>query len=100
MKVRSYKNSQQKGYTKFRCFLRERDNRDRKQIYIKKEYPMRNTSDPGVKNIQLEKCGCSKNVLLPPLHIKLNLMIQFVKAKKSECFKYICIEFQVYPKQN
>ena len=34
-------------------------------------------------------------VLLPPLHIKLGLMKQFVKAlpKAGKCFKYICDKF-------
>jgi hypothetical protein len=36
-----------------------------------------------------------KKVLLPPLHINLGLMKQFVKAlpKEGECFKYLCKKF-------
>ena len=36
-----------------------------------------------------------KNVILPPLHIKLGLMKQFVKALdcSGECFGYICSTF-------
>lgn len=36
-----------------------------------------------------------KKILLPPLHIKLGLMKQFVKAlpKDGECFKYLCEKF-------
>lgn len=36
-------------------------------------------------------------VLLPPLHIKLGLMKQFVKAlnKEGDCFKYICEKFPI-----
>lgn len=36
-----------------------------------------------------------KKVLLPPLHIKLGLMKQFVKAlpKEGECFRYLCGQF-------
>ena len=36
-----------------------------------------------------------EKVLLPPLHIKLGLMKQFVKAldKEGECFKYLCTKF-------
>lgn len=35
------------------------------------------------------------NILLPPLHIKLGLMKQFVKAlsKEGECFTYLCGQF-------
>lgn len=34
-----------------------------------------------------------KKTLLPPLHIKLGLMKQFVKAslKEGECFNYLCL---------
>ena len=33
-----------------------------------------------------------KKVLLPPLHIKLGLIKQFVKAlpEEGECFRYLC----------
>jgi hypothetical protein len=38
-----------------------------------------------------------KKVLLPPLHIKLGLIKQFVKAllkeEEEECFKYLCKKF-------
>ncbi|GBN74208.1 hypothetical protein AVEN_51914-1 [Araneus ventricosus] len=39
--------------------------------------------------------ACQKKVLLPPLHIKLGPMKQFVKAlpKEGECFKYLCDQF-------
>ena len=34
-------------------------------------------------------------IILPPLHIKLGIMKQFVKAlnKDGDCFKYICTKF-------
>ncbi|GBN23316.1 hypothetical protein AVEN_241342-1 [Araneus ventricosus] len=54
LKVISVLLGQQKGYTKFPCFLREWDSRDRKLHDIKKEWPTRKTLDPGVKNIQRE----------------------------------------------
>ena len=36
-----------------------------------------------------------EKVLLPPLHIKLGLMKQFVEAleKEGDCFKYLCVKF-------
>ncbi|GBM81085.1 hypothetical protein AVEN_126209-1 [Araneus ventricosus] len=71
------------------------DLRDRKQYYIKKEWPIRKTLDSGVKNIQRENLLDAKKVLLLPLHIKLGLMKQCVKAlpKEDECFKYLCDQF-------
>ena len=44
---------QQKGYTKFPCFLCEWDSRERKH-YIKKKWPIRKTLDPGIKNIPMK----------------------------------------------
>ena len=95
LKVISMLLGQQSGYTKFPCFLCEWDSRDRKEHYIKKEWPIRKALDPGVKNIARESLVDPKKVLLPPLHIKLGLMKQFVKAlaKEGECFKYLCDQF-------
>ncbi|GBO21190.1 hypothetical protein AVEN_254870-1 [Araneus ventricosus] len=95
LKVISMLLGQQKEYMKCPCFLCEWDGRDRKQHYIRKEWPIRRTLDPGDKNIQRENLVDPEKVLLPPLHIKLCLMKQFVKAltKERECFKYICDQF-------
>ncbi|GBL69401.1 hypothetical protein AVEN_35913-1, partial [Araneus ventricosus] len=49
---------------------------------------------------QLKPDTClPKKALLPPLHIKLSLMKQFVKAlpKEGECFKYLCDQFPGLP---
>ena len=42
-----------------------------------------------------EQCEDREKVLLPPLHIKLGLTKQSVKAldKEEECFKYLCTKF-------
>ncbi|GBM32839.1 hypothetical protein AVEN_216542-1 [Araneus ventricosus] len=95
LKVISMLLGQQKGYTKFPCFLCGWDSRDRKQHYIKKEWPIRKTIDRRVKNIQRENLVDPKKVLLPPLRIKLGLTIQFVKVlpKEGKCFKYLCDQF-------
>ena len=58
----------------------------------KKEWPKRATLEPGTKNVLRKALIDPNKVLLPPLHIKLGLMKQFVKAlpKEGKCFKYIC----------
>ncbi|GFW17955.1 uncharacterized protein TNCV_2231361 [Trichonephila clavipes] len=83
------------GYTKFPCFLCEWDCRDRKQHYVKQTWPIRKTLIPGVKNVEGQSLVDPKKILFPPLHIKLGLMKQFVKAldKEGECFKYLCEQF-------
>jgi hypothetical protein len=50
---------------------------------------------PGAKNIAQERLVDPQKVLLPPLHIKLGLMKQFVKAlqRDEDCFKYLCSKF-------
>lgn len=49
----------------------------------------------GTKNVPRDALVDPKLVLLPPLHIKLGLMKQFVKAlnKQGDCFKYLCDKF-------
>jgi len=46
----------------------------------------------GQNNIREETLIDRDKVIFPPLHIKLSLMKQFMKAlnKEGECFKYIC----------
>lgn len=63
---------QQSCFTKFPYFLCEWDSRD--QYWSRK--------DP-------------EKILLPPLHIKIGLMKQFVKALSENgiCFKYFCEKF-------
>jgi hypothetical protein len=50
---------------------------------------------PGTKNILNEPLVDPQKILLPPLHIKLGLMKQFVRALPQEgpCFKYLSMKF-------
>ncbi|GFS60197.1 uncharacterized protein TNCV_2827051 [Trichonephila clavipes] len=92
LKVISMLLGQQSGYTKFPCILCEWDSRERKQHYVKHMWLIRKALIPGVKNVERQSLVDPKKILFPPLHIKLGLMKQFVKAldKEGECFKYIC----------
>lgn len=58
-------------------FSCEWDSRARDRHYEQKEWPLRQVLTPGLKNIAHEPLVDPKNVLLPPLHIKLG---NFVKA--------------------
>ena len=53
----------------------------------------------GEKNVHFESLIDPKKVLLPPLHIKLGMMKQFVKAlpKDRETFKYLSSKFPRLP---
>jgi len=95
LKVLSLLLGQQGGYTKYPCFLCEWNSRAKADHWIKKDWPSRTNLLPGDKNIIQEPLVESSKILLPPLHIKLGLMKQFVRALDNSkyCFKYICESF-------
>lgn len=85
----------QLGFTKFSCFLCEWNSRDRQNHYKKKDWPKRESFTPGQKNVLYEPLVDSNNVFLPPLHIKLGLIKNLVKAmdKDGEGFAYLKQKF-------
>ena len=86
---------QQSGLTKYPCFMCKWDSSNRSNHWIKREWPLRESLAPGCKNISHPALVDRSNVILPPLHMKLVLMKQFVKAlnKEGACFKYIQDKF-------
>lgn len=85
----------QGGYTKYCCFLCEWDSRARSDHYIRRHWPIRQSLQPGSKNVENPALVDTSKILLPPLHIKLGLMKNFVKAmeKTDEAFKYLIRKF-------
>ncbi|UYV74013.1 hypothetical protein LAZ67_11001828 [Cordylochernes scorpioides] len=71
------------------------DSRDRERHYIKKIWPNRKIFTPGYKNIANLPLIDSENIYLPPLHIKLGLMKNFVKAmdRNASGFAYLKQKF-------
>ena len=88
----------QTGYTKFPCFLCLWNSRAREEHWVKKNWPLRKTMSVGASYIINKQLVSRDNIILPPLHIKLVLMKQYVKAlnknKHGDCFEYICRKFQ------
>ena len=86
---------QQAGYTKYPCFHCLWDSRARDEHWSRRDWPSRSTISIGTSNIINEPLVSRENVVLPPLHIKLGLMKQYVKAlnKDGDCFKYMCRKF-------
>ena len=80
----------QGGLTKYSCFLCLWDSRADDRHYLQKKWPARATLTPGRCNVKSSLLVDPKNVLLPPLHIKLSLMKNFVKAlnKGNPSFKF------------
>ena len=86
---------QQRGYTKYPCYLCLWDSRAREKHWVESKWPARSTLKPGDPNILHEPLVDRKSILFPPLHIKLGLMKQFVKVLplQGDCFKYFMRTF-------
>ena len=95
LKMVNFLLGQQGGYTKYPCFLCYWDSRAKEEHWMRKEWPPRTSVVHGDKNIIHEPLVDRKNITFPPLHIKLGLMKQFVKAldHSGNCFGYICTKF-------
>jgi hypothetical protein len=96
LKMVNFLLGQQSGFTKYPCFLCMWDSRDRVNHYVMKDWPPRTNMAPcRAANILEEPLVEREKIIFPPLHIKLGLIKQFVKAldKNGECFKYICSVF-------
>lgn len=86
---------QQGGYMKFPCFLCFWDSRADDLHYKQKVWPPRTEFTPGTGSVKHVPLVDPRKILLPPLHIKLGLMKNFVKAldTNGEAFKYLAQEF-------
>ena len=95
LKMVSFLLDQQRGYTKFPCFFCIRDSRDRENHWTRKEWPKRNTHKAGMPNVIYDPIVRRDKIIFPPLHIKLGLMKQFVKALRldGECFQHLLHTF-------
>src|SRR6185436_6296680 len=85
----------QLGYTKYCCFLCEWDSRARSLHYVRRDWNQRNFLTVGEKNVQHLSLAEADKILLPPLHIKLGLIKNFVKAMdhSGAGFKYLAEKF-------
>lgn len=80
----------QGGYTKHPCYLCEWDSRAPNR-YDRTEWPPRTLFQIGKKNVLNIPLVRAENIILPPLHLKLGYMKQFVKAlaAESEALQYL-----------
>ena len=71
------------------------DSRAKNEHWIRKEWPKRQNLIVGSANVINEALVERGNIVFPPLHIKLGLIKQFVKAlnKDDDCFKYLRSRF-------
>ncbi|KAL6481179.1 hypothetical protein MHYP_G00092590 [Metynnis hypsauchen] len=66
-------------------------NQDTKAHYHRRDWPQRTEFTVGKNNVKWEPLVDPRKVLMPPLHIKLGLIKQFVRAldKESRAFNYL-----------
>ena len=71
------------------------NSRDREKHWTQKEWPIHETLDAVTPNIVHDPIVSREKVVFPPLHIKLGLIKQFMKALDSdgECFQHIVSAF-------
>jgi hypothetical protein len=83
--------AQQSGYTKYSCFLCLWEIRAKHEQWARKDWPPREYMVVGGHNVINEPLVARDRIILPPLHIKLGLMKQFVNAlnKDGLCIEYI-----------
>lgn len=79
LKVTALLRGLQGGYTKYCCFLCLWDSRSKENQYLRKEWPPRRNDQIGKYNIANMPLVRSDKILLPPLHIKLGIVTNFLK---------------------
>uniref|UniRef100_UPI00358FB395 uncharacterized protein n=1 Tax=Myxine glutinosa TaxID=7769 RepID=UPI00358FB395 len=69
--------------------------RQDKQHYVQRNWPERSGLEPGSHNVVSHALVTPQKILLPPLHIKLGLMKNFVKAlnKEGRAFAFLNKKF-------
>ena len=81
----------QGGFTKYLWFLCYWDSRATAKHYKTKDWPLRTGFVVDEKNVKWQPLLSKERILMPPLHIKLGLMKQFVRAldHESAAFKHL-----------
>ncbi|ESN97698.1 hypothetical protein HELRODRAFT_177753 [Helobdella robusta] len=82
----------QLGYTKHMCFLCLWNSRDDANHYLVKDWPARIDPVPGQFNILHESLVNPDKIFLPPLHIKLGIFKNFVKALPTDSKGFIYLK--------
>ncbi|GFV37842.1 uncharacterized protein TNCV_2662551 [Trichonephila clavipes] len=71
------------------------NSRDKQHLWSQKVWTLREELKVGTQNVINTPLGGRDLIILPPLHIKLGIMKQFVKAldKRGECFNFLSRKF-------
>ena len=89
----------QVGFTKFPCFICLWHGKAKGEHYLKKEWPLRVSLLSGKCNVINDPLVKKEKVLLHPLHIKLGLAKQYIKALKKDREAFFFLR-QFFPKMS
>ena len=78
-------------YINYCYFLCEWDSQDKKNHCVNKLWPKRTSLTPGEKNVVNPPLVLPEKIYLPPLHIKLGLMKNFVKGMDNTGHGFKCV---------
>ncbi|KAJ8685653.1 hypothetical protein QAD02_021446 [Eretmocerus hayati] len=67
-------------YKRHMCFLCRWNSRSKEKHYVRKVWPPRQQTTTGQKNVQAIPLVDRDKIVLPPLHIKLGIVKNFIKA--------------------
>lgn len=84
----------QAGYTTYMCFVclwKSRSEHD--VMYSKDKWPLRQTHRVGEFNVQNARLVEPEDIILPPLHIKLGVLSNFVKQLTGAAFEHLKLKF-------
>ena len=87
----------QGGYTKYICFLCLWDSRADNEHFTRRHWDIRENRVIGQQNSRYKALVKEENIIFPPLHLKLGLMKNFVKAlardPENRSFVYLKSKF-------
>lgn len=87
----------QTGYTKYMCFLCKWDSRATSSHYHIKYFEERKENIIGDLNVIHESLVPKDKVILPPLHIKLGVVKNFIKSLNTEGYAFKRIQ-TIFPR--
>lgn len=79
----------QTGYTAHCCYLCLWHSRKDDEHFVRNDWPKRLQYTPGINNVKGIPLVSNDNIIPPPLHIKLGLFRNFVKALGTRAVEYL-----------
>lgn len=87
----------QSGYTKYMCFMCDWDSRYKGNQYTMNKWNMRTEHTVGFQNVIGGALVPTEKILLPPLHVKLGIVKNFISQIAKQETVYACLR-QIFPR--